>query len=352
MGVVAAASAPRRICTLRAWAGDVPALGEDGPLVAAHVVQRDVAGGRDLLGGLTRADPGLDVPRAHPLGLELDLPETRTVTAHRRTQRVVDREGETVAAGGAEQQAFTVVVHPDERQVLHAGSLLACRAPRRSRSCASRVPPPRSDAKDIPGRGADGARPDAPRTRRPQGAAACVRLWHDPGVSDADRPAARDPALAPYDAVLLLSFGGPERPQDVLPFLQNVTAGRGIPRERLDEVAGHYLAKGGRSPINDQNRALIAALAAEADRRGLDVPILWGNRNWSPYLVDTLREAVDAGHRRVLAVVTSAFSSLLRLSPVPRGRRLGPARARRRGAHAGGRQGPPLLQPPRLRRGR
>jgi ferrochelatase len=115
--------------------------------------------------------------------------------------------------------------------------------------------------------------------------------------------------LAPYDAVLLLSFGGPERPQDVLPFLQNVTKGRGIPQERLDEVAGHYLAKGGRSPINDQNRALIAALAAEAERRGLDVPILWGNRNWSPYLLDTLRDAVEAGHRRVLAVVTSAFSS-------------------------------------------
>lgn len=116
-------------------------------------------------------------------------------------------------------------------------------------------------------------------------------------------------ALAPFDAVLLLSFGGPEQPADVMPFLENVTRGRGIPRERLESVAEHYHHFGGRSPINDQNRALLAALRAELDRRGLDLPLLWGNRNWAPYLTDTLREAHQAGHRRVAVIATSAYSS-------------------------------------------
>ena len=115
--------------------------------------------------------------------------------------------------------------------------------------------------------------------------------------------------LAPYHAVLLLSFGGPEGPEDVLPYLENVTRGRGIPQARLAEVATHYLAFGGRSPINDQNRALLAALGRELAERGSDVPVLWGNRNWAPFLVDTLREAHEAGARRVLTVVTSAYSS-------------------------------------------
>src|SRR4051812_22332428 len=115
--------------------------------------------------------------------------------------------------------------------------------------------------------------------------------------------------MAPYDAVLLLSFGGPEQPDDVMPFLRNVTAGRGIPDERLAEVAGHYHHFGGRSPINDQNRALLDALGAELDRRGLDRPLLWGNRNWAPYLTDALRDAHEAGHRRVLVLTTSAYSS-------------------------------------------
>jgi len=117
------------------------------------------------------------------------------------------------------------------------------------------------------------------------------------------------PGVTPYDAVLLLSFGGPEGPDDVMPFLENVTRGRGIPRERLEAVAGHYLRFGGRSPINDQNRALLAALRAELDARGIDVPLGWGNRNWSPYLVDALRELHEAGCRRVVVVVTSAYSS-------------------------------------------
>ncbi|GAA4353463.1 ferrochelatase [Angustibacter luteus] len=121
--------------------------------------------------------------------------------------------------------------------------------------------------------------------------------------------AATNDSLDPYDSVLLLSFGGPEGPDDVLPFLRNVTAGRGIPDDRLAEVAEHYALFDGRSPINDQNRALLAALRTELDGRGLDQPLLWGNRNWAPYVTDALREAHDAGHRRVLVVTTSAYSS-------------------------------------------
>jgi ferrochelatase len=112
-----------------------------------------------------------------------------------------------------------------------------------------------------------------------------------------------------YDALLLVSFGGPERPEDVLPFLRNVTRGRGIPDERLEEVAQHYRHFGGVSPINDQNRALLAALRDELDARGLDLPVHWGNRNWAPYLTEAVQAAYDAGHRRLLAVVTSAYSS-------------------------------------------
>ncbi len=112
-----------------------------------------------------------------------------------------------------------------------------------------------------------------------------------------------------YDAVLLLSFGGPEGPDDVVPFLENVTRGRGVPRERLEEVAEQYLRFGGRSPINDQNRALLAGLRAELDRRGHELPLHWGNRNWVPYVEDVVGELTDAGHRRVLALSTSAYSS-------------------------------------------
>jgi ferrochelatase len=122
------------------------------------------------------------------------------------------------------------------------------------------------------------------------------------GVTPAD--------VQPYDAVLLLSFGGPDQPDDVIPFLENVTRGRGIPSERLASVAEHYLHFGGRSPINGQNRALLAALRAELDRRALTgVGLYWGNRNWAPYLVDTLRAAHRDGVRRLVVLVTSAYSS-------------------------------------------
>jgi ferrochelatase len=117
-------------------------------------------------------------------------------------------------------------------------------------------------------------------------------------------------SLAPYDAVLLLSFGGPEKPEDVLPFMRNVTRGKGIPEERLVEVSQHYALFGGRSPINDQNRALLAALRAELDARGLgDVPLAWGNRNWDPYTGPALADLHGSGARRVLALVTSAYGS-------------------------------------------
>ena len=119
---------------------------------------------------------------------------------------------------------------------------------------------------------------------------------------------ALSPELSPYDAVVLLSFGGPEGPDDVLPFLRRVTAGRGIPEERLAEVGEHYSLFGGVSPINAQNRALIAAVEAELAARGLPTTLWWGNRNFEPLLPDTLTQVAEAGHRRVLVLTTSAYS--------------------------------------------
>jgi ferrochelatase len=115
--------------------------------------------------------------------------------------------------------------------------------------------------------------------------------------------------VAPYDALLLLSFGGPEGPEDVVPFLENVTHGRGIPRERLEEVGQHYFLFGGRSPINDQNRAFLDALRADLAAHGLDLPVYWGNRNWDPYLADTVRQMVADGVTRVACFTTSAYAS-------------------------------------------
>ncbi|MCQ0024956.1 ferrochelatase [Streptomyces somaliensis DSM 40738] len=114
---------------------------------------------------------------------------------------------------------------------------------------------------------------------------------------------------APYDALLLLSFGGPEGPEDVVPFLENVTRGRGIPRERLEEVGRHYFLFGGVSPINGQCRELLAALRADFAAAGLDLPVYWGNRNWTPYLTDTLRRMVRDGRRRIAVLATSAYAS-------------------------------------------
>ena len=98
-----------------------------------------------------------------------------------------------------------------------------------------------------------------------------------------------------YDSVLVVSFGGPEQRADVMPFLENVVRGKNVPPERLKEVAVHYNHFDGKSPINDQNRALIAALEAELEQSGIDLPVYWGNRNWHPYISDALEEMKAAG---------------------------------------------------------
>jgi ferrochelatase len=113
----------------------------------------------------------------------------------------------------------------------------------------------------------------------------------------------------PGDAVLLVSFGGPDRPEEVMPFLENVLRGRNVPRERMLEVAEHYRHFGGRSPINDWNRALLASLRKVFAAEGPDLPVYWGNRNWHPLLADTLRQMTADGVRRAFAFVTSAYSS-------------------------------------------
>lgn len=128
-----------------------------------------------------------------------------------------------------------------------------------------------------------------------------------PNVSDMS--GARPTPPVPYDAILIVSFGGPEGPDDVLPFLENVTRGRGIPRERLEKVGERYYMFGGRSPINDQCRALVAALEPALQKAGIDLPVYWGNRNWAPMLTDTVRKMTDDGVERALAFVTSSTSS-------------------------------------------
>jgi len=112
-----------------------------------------------------------------------------------------------------------------------------------------------------------------------------------------------------YDAILLLGFGGPEGPDDVLPFLRNVTKGRGVPDERLAVVGEHYARFDGVSPINDQNRSLLAALRPALDDAGVDIPLYWGNRNWHPMLSDTWARMADDGIRSALVIATSAYSS-------------------------------------------
>jgi ferrochelatase len=123
-------------------------------------------------------------------------------------------------------------------------------------------------------------------------------------------PPSAEPAPAGRrEALLVLSFGGPEGPDDVLPFLENVTRGRGIPRERLQEVAEHYHHFAGVSPINDQNKALIAAVEADLAAAGIDLPVYWGNRNWAPYVEDTWAQMADDGIEHVYVFATSAYAS-------------------------------------------
>ncbi|WP_229115987.1 ferrochelatase [Parenemella sanctibonifatiensis] len=129
------------------------------------------------------------------------------------------------------------------------------------------------------------------------------------GTEQVETVLADQAPLAPYDLVLLMSFGGPEAPEEVVPFLRRVTAGRGIPDSRLEEVGEHYFGFGGRSPINDQNRGLLRELRAELGRRGITTPVVWSNRNSEPFLPDVLQQAYADRARRVLAITTSAFGS-------------------------------------------
>jgi len=112
-----------------------------------------------------------------------------------------------------------------------------------------------------------------------------------------------------YDAILVVSFGGPEKHEDVIPFLENVLRGRNVPRERMLAVAEHYYHFDGQSPINQQTRELIAALESELAQHGPKLPVYWGNRNWHPLLADTLRQMKNDSIKRALAFVTSAYSS-------------------------------------------
>ena len=115
--------------------------------------------------------------------------------------------------------------------------------------------------------------------------------------------------IRPFDALLLVSFGGPEKPDDVVPFLENVTAGRGIPRERLEEVGQHYFLFGGKSPINELNLELLDAIRKDFADHDIDLPVYWGNRNWDPYLRDAARQMAEDGVQRAACFVTSAYSS-------------------------------------------
>ncbi|WP_168566700.1 ferrochelatase [Crateriforma spongiae] len=114
--------------------------------------------------------------------------------------------------------------------------------------------------------------------------------------------------LPPYDSFLLVSFGGPEGPDDVMPYLENVLRGKRVPRERMLEVAQHYQSFGGVSPINEQNRELMAAILSEFRQHDVDLPVYWGNRNWKPYFAETLQQMKDDGCRRAIAFFTSMFS--------------------------------------------
>ena len=153
--------------------------------------------------------------------------------------------------------------------------------------------------------------------------------------------------MSPYDAFLLVSFGGPEGHDDVIPFLENVTRGRGVPRDRLEQVAEHYYRFGGVSPINQQCRDLLAAVEKDFAASGIDLPVYWGNRNWDPLLADTVAAMTADGRRHAIAFVTSAYSSYSScrqyLENIEQARaHVGPQRPADRQAKA-------VLQPSRLR---
>lgn len=152
------------------------------------------------------------------------------------------------------------------------------------------------------------ATPGAPLSSNPH-QASDVALHPDVVETTRDLPRTRRARARAYDAILLASFGGPESPGDVMPFLKNVTRGRGVPDDRLEEVSHHYFALGGHSPLNTQNRRLLDALRDELGARDIDLPVYWGNRNWHPTMRETVERIHADGHRRVLAIATSAYSS-------------------------------------------
>lgn len=162
-----------------------------------------------------------------------------------------------------------------------------------------------STGADSPDRPAHWGRKPAPAASAPYAPGAVVPCATPPAQSGPEH--VTEPVA--YDAILLAGFGGPEGQDEVIPFLRNVTSGRGIPDERLEEVAHHYRHFGGVSPINRQNRDLKAALEAELAKRGVDLPVIWGNRNWDPYLNDALNEANAHGYTKLIAIATSAYSS-------------------------------------------
>ena len=153
--------------------------------------------------------------------------------------------------------------------------------------------------------------------------------------------------MATDTAFLLVSFGGPEGPDDVMPFLRNVTAGRDVPDERLAKVAEHYDLFGGVSPINAQCRELLAAIRTDFAARGIDMPVYWGNRNWRPFLADTMRTMAGEGIGTRDRVRHRGLQLLLELPPVPGRHRPGPRRGRPRGAPGG--EDPAVLLAPGLR---
>jgi Protoheme ferro-lyase (ferrochelatase) len=153
-----------------------------------------------------------------------------------------------------------------------------------------------------------------------------------------------------YDGFLLVSFGGPEGPADVMPFLENVTRGRGVPRDRLAAVARHYDVFGGVSPINEQCRDLLAAIGKDFAAAGLDLPLYWGNRNWHPFLADTVAQMASDGVRHAIAFVTSGYGSYSSCRQYLDDIEATRAQAGRRStAH---RQDPPFFQPPGFHRPR
>lgn len=154
-----------------------------------------------------------------------------------------------------------------------------------------------------------GGRGRAGRSDGGAGGAGFSSMSAVPSLPSLPPAACSAPVDLPVDAVLVVSFGGPEGMPDVMPFLENVLRGRNVPRERMLEVAHHYERFGGVSPLNGQNRALIAALRTELDAHGINLPIYFGNRNWHPLLADTLRQMRDDGVRHALAFFTSAYSS-------------------------------------------